>query len=103
MVNELTNENFNEIINSKDVAVVKIKTTWCNPCKQLSPIIEEVSSILETVYFGEVDAEKNSDLATSLSIRSVPTTIIYKNGEEVERFSGVKQKNVIIKLIQEYI
>jgi len=103
MVNELTNENFNEIINSKDLVFVQVSTSWCNPCKTLTPIVEEVSDTLTNVYFGKLDADANGDTANQLGIRSVPTIIVYKNGEPVERLTGVQSKKKLTDLIEEYI
>jgi len=103
MVNELTNENFNEIIKSKDLVLIQVSTSWCNPCKILTPIVEEVSDTLTNVYFGKLDADANSDTANQLGIRSVPTIIVYKNGEPVERLTGVQSKKKLTDLIEEYI
>ena len=103
MVNELTNENFNEIITSKDLVFVQVSTSWCGPCKTLTPIVEEVSDTLTNVYFGKLDADANGDTANQLGIRSVPTIILYKNGEPVERLTGVQSKKKLTDLIEEYI
>ena len=103
MVNELTNKNFNEIIKSKDLVFIQVSTAWCGPCKILTPIVEEVSDTLTNVYFGKIDADSNGDAANELGVRSVPTIIMYKNGEPVERLVGVQSKKKLIDLIEEYI
>jgi len=103
MVNELTNENFKEIISSKDLVFVQISTNWCNPCKTLTPIVEDVAETLTNVYFGKLDADANNQTANELGIRSVPTIILYKNGEPVEKLTGVQSKKKLTDLIEEYI
>jgi len=103
MVNELTNENFNDVISSNDLVLLQVSTSWCNPCKILTPIVEEASNEVSNVFFAKVDAEKNTELASNLNIRSVPTVIILKEGLEVERFTGVKTKKDIMNLIEDYI
>lgn len=103
MVNELTNENFNEIINSKDLVLIQISTNFCQPCKVLKPIVEEVSNTLTNVYFGKLDAEQNGDTVNELGVRSVPTILLYKDGAEVERLVGIHNKKKLTDLIEEYI
>jgi thioredoxin 1 len=102
-VTELTTENFTERI-SNGVVVVDIWATWCGPCKMLSPIIDEVGAHFgETVLVGKLDADANGDLVKELGVRNIPTVLIYKNGEVVDRFVGVKPKNDIIKMIEEQL
>ena len=103
MVNELTNENFKEIINSKEIVLVQVYTNFCQPCKLLKPIVEELSNNLTNVYFAKLDAEQNNEKANELGIRSVPTIIIYKNGEPIEKLIGIQSKKKLTDLIEEYI
>ncbi len=101
-VRELTNENFKESISS-GIVIVDVLASWCNPCKILSPIIDEIGSHFgESVLVGKLDADSNSETVKELGIRSIPTVLIYKNGEIVDRFTGVKTKNEIIKMIENH-
>jgi thioredoxin 1 len=102
-VTQLTTENFTERI-ANGVVVVDIWTTWCGPCKMLSTIIDEVGAHFgESVLVGKLDADTNGDLVKELGIRNIPTVLIYKNGEVVDRFVGVKPKNDIIKMVEEQL
>ena len=100
-VSEMTSENFQDKVNQTENAIVYIKASWCGPCKQLSPTIDEVSSELGTsVTIGKMDADENMDFVKSLNVRNIPTLLFYKNGEVVERSVGVKSKSEILKLIE---
>ena len=99
-VTEVTSENFDEKIKNSEVAIVDIWATWCGPCKQLSPIIDEVSSELGTkVVVGKMDADANLEFVKTLNVRNIPTILYYKNGEVVERTSGLKTKNEILSIV----
>jgi thioredoxin 1 len=103
-VTELTSDNFSESIKSKSVVLVDIWATWCGPCKMLSPIIDEVGAHFgESVLVGKLDADANVDVVKELGVRNIPTVLIYKNGEVVDRFVGVKNKNEITTLVEKHI
>ena len=101
-VRELTNENFKETI-STGLVIVDVWAPWCNPCKTLSPIIDEIGSHFgESVLVGKLDADANSEIVKELGVRSIPTVLIYKDGEVVERFVGVKTKADIIEMMENH-
>lgn len=96
--------NFNELINSDKPTLVDFYTNWCNPCKMMSPIIDETKSVLkDTANILKVDIDKNKEVAIKYGIRSVPTLILFKNGEMIWRQSGVATKNSLIDKVLEYI
>ena len=68
--------------------------TWCGPCKQFKPIMEELSNEGYNIEF--IDGDENSDLAIEYNIRSIPTTVIEKEGKEINRLVGVKSKEEMI-------
>jgi len=103
-VTEVTSENFDEKIKNSEVAIVDIWATWCGPCKQLSPIIDEVSSELGSkVVVGKMDADANLDFVKTLNVRNIPTILYYKNGEVVERTNGLKTKNEILSIVNKLL
>lgn len=84
------------------IKIIRFTASWCGPCKMLAPIFGEVQNEVSGVSFETVDVDINKDRATQYSVSSVPTVIIEKDGQVVNRFSGVKPKNAIISLINQY-
>jgi len=102
MIKELTSENFNEFTNSDNLTIVKVGANWCGPCIAVKPILEKLSETYTEQIIGDVDADSQSDLAKSLNVRSIPTTIFYKNGKEIERIVGAFSEDDIKNKINKY-
>ncbi|MBU2951085.1 thioredoxin [Tamlana agarivorans] len=91
---------FSEIINQDKPVLVDFFATWCGPCKTLGPILKEVKDTLgDNVSIVKIDVDKNQELATKYQVRGVPTMLLFKNGKQVWRQSGVLQKNEILNVI----
>ncbi len=75
-------EEFQNIINS-DYALVDFFATWCGPCKMLSPIIENIANSRDNIKVAKVDVDKHEDLAKIYGVMSIPTLILFKNGQVV--------------------
>jgi thioredoxin 1 len=102
-ITELNEENFKSFINN-DLALVDIKAEWCGPCKMISPIVDEISNEYQgKLSVGKLDADNNRDIVSELVIRSIPTLLLYKNGEIVDRLVGGVSKQKIVDLIEQYI
>lgn len=97
----VTNENFEaEVINSTQPVLVDFWATWCGPCKMLAPTIDEISKENTDFKVCKVDIDQNPELAQRFGIMSIPTLVVLKNGVEVTRSVGVKQKEEIIKMVK---
>lgn len=97
----LTNENFEEVLKNNPNIIVDIKAQWCNPCKQLSPIIDELSSEYNgKVTVAKIDADECRDIIVNLGVRNIPTVLFYKDGEIVDKFTGMKPKSQIVEMIE---
>ncbi len=97
-------QEFEEIIKSNKPVLVDFFATWCGPCKMLSPMLEEMSENSNGKYeIVKVDIDDNYDIAKSFGIMSVPTMIIFKNGEEQEKMIGLRPKVMIEETIKKYI
>lgn len=94
--------NFNDLINSKTPVLVDFFATWCGPCQMLMPILKEVKTNLgERVKILKIDVDKNQDLASQYQVRGVPTMLLFQNGKQVWRQSGVLTKEELIRIIIE--
>ena len=96
----LTDESFDSFI-EKGVRVVYIKASWCGPCRMMGPVIDELAREYGgegKVVFGKVDADDCAETCLGLKVRSVPTTIIYKDGVLKEKRTGVVAKPVLAGL-----
>lgn len=95
----LTDANFEKTI-SKGLSLVDFWAPWCAPCKILGPIVSEVAeSIGGKAKICKLDVEQNKVISAKLKIRNIPTIIIFKDGEPVKQFVGVKSKTVLLKAI----
>lgn len=85
------------------IVVKRYSAEWCQPCKQLAPIFNELQNELTNVKFETIDVDANKEAAIEKGISSVPTVILEKNGQQVYRFSGVLPKSVIAEIIKKYL
>jgi thioredoxin 1 len=82
-----------DVLSKSGKTVVDFYATWCGPCKLYSPILEKMAEEkLQDVSFRKVDVDKAKDIAREYSIEAMPTTIIFENGKEVQRFLGVQDE-----------
>jgi len=93
--------SFNELIQGNKVVLVDFSAAWCGPCQTLAPILKEVKEeIGDSLSIIKIDVDRNQALAAKFQIQGVPTLILYKNGEQVWRQSGLQQKSELVKLIR---
>ena len=96
--------DFNEIINSDKPTLVDFYANWCGPCKMMTPIIEETKSELgDKANVLKVNVDDNKEVSVKYNVRSIPTVILFKNGNPVWRHSGVVQKNVLINEVNKVV
>lgn len=93
--------SFSSIITSETPVLVDFFATWCGPCKMLLPILDTVKDELgDQVKIVKIDVDKNKALASQYHVRGVPTMILYKNGKQVWRQSGVVEKMELLNIIK---
>jgi thioredoxin 1 len=86
-VPELTNNEFNNFV-KEGIVLVDFFAEWCMPCLMMSPVIDELSEKFDNVKFGKVNVEDGSETARKFSISSIPTFIIFRDGEVADRITG---------------
>ena len=94
------NSSFDQLINSEKPVLIDFFATWCGPCQMLGPILKEVKDQLsDKVSIIKIDVDKNQELAAMQQVRGVPTMMLFQNGKQLWRQSGVLSKEEIIKNI----
>ena len=96
---KLNSENFeSEVLNANETVLVDFYADWCGPCKMMAPVIEELAEELQgKAKVGKINVDESTDTATQYDVMSIPTIIIFKNGKEVKRFIGVRDKQELLK------
>ncbi|MBQ1505993.1 MAG: thioredoxin [Erysipelotrichales bacterium] len=99
----LTNEDFKEAI-KEGVTLVDFFATWCGPCKMLSPVVEQLAEEMgDRANFFKVDVDEADEIAAEFGIMSVPTLIVFKDGEPVKKSVGFQPKPVLKAMLEEYL
>ena len=98
---QITKDNFEEeVLKSDKPTVVDFWAEWCGPCKVLGPEFEALSSEMSDVKFAKLDVDNNQDIASKFGVMSIPTMILFKGGNEVDRAVGARSKEDIKKWIE---
>ncbi|MBR7162464.1 MAG: thioredoxin [Clostridia bacterium] len=96
----LTGDNFDRVLADNPVVAVDFWATWCGPCKMLAPVIEELAYDFDgRAVIGKVDVDENEDLARRFGIMSIPTVLIFKDGQLVDKHVGFRQKTQLADAI----
>jgi thioredoxin 1 len=100
---KLNDNNYDEVVSS-GLTLVDVFADWCGPCKVISPIIDELSSDYQgQVVFGKLNVDEAPEKTTELGVRNIPTILVYKDGQIVERNTGAISKNQLKELIDKHL
>jgi len=100
---KLTDANFKETI-SEGVTLVDFWATWCGPCRRQGPIVEEIASELGAqATIGKLDVDHNKTISNEYYIRTIPTILIFKDGEVQERLVGLQTKESLVSAVKRYL
>jgi thioredoxin 1 len=101
---EITDANFNEIIQSEKPVLVDFWAEWCGPCRMIAPIVEELASDYDgKAVVGKVDVDSNPQVSAKFGIRSIPTLLVFKNGEVVDKQIGAVGKSILAEKLNAQI
>lgn len=101
MAFQFTDSNFQEtVLDTSGIAVVDFWAEWCGPCRMIGPVIDELSTELEgKVIVGKVDVDSNPNISLKYGVRSIPTILILKDGQVVDKHVGVTTKQALLEKI----
>ena len=102
---ELTDDTFEEEVLESDLPVlVDFWAEWCGPCRMVSPIVEELAEEYDgKAKFGKVDVDENADISMEYNIRSIPSLLIFKDGEVVDQVVGAVPKSQLKKKLDQQL
>lgn len=101
---EINDTNFEEILKGDQPILVDFWAEWCGPCKMIGPIVEELAGDYEgKAVIGKLDVDANPEVTGKFGVRSIPTLLIFKNGEVVDKQVGAVPKSVLIQKLEAQI
>ena len=95
----ITKENFNEeVLNSKGLVLVDFWATWCGPCRALGPILEDFANEYTNIKVGKINVDEQPELASQFRVMSIPTLLLFKDGEVIKKSVGLLSKDELVEL-----
>jgi thioredoxin 1 len=99
----ITAETWQEDVLDQDLVLVDFWASWCAPCKMMLPVLEQLEAEIETLTVVKVNADENPLLVTTWEVNSIPTMLLFKKGELVERLTGAKPRGVMLEKVTPYV
>ena len=104
MALQVTDANFDELVNSGKPMVLDFWAEWCGPCRMVGPIVDELATEYEgKVIIGKIDVDNNDDVVSQFGIRNIPTILFFKDGVVVDKQVGAAQKSTLVEKIDKQL
>lgn len=101
---EITDANFEQLINSDKLVLVDFWAEWCGPCRLVGPVVEELAGDYEgRAIIGKLDIEANLQVPSRFGVRSIPTLLVFKNGQLVDKQVGAVPKHVLAQKLEAHL
>lgn len=97
---KVTKENYYEVKNSDKTVLLDFYADWCGPCRMVSPIVDEIAEENPQYLVGKVNVDEEQELASAYGVMSIPTLVVLKNGEIVNKSMGAKPKAAIMAMLE---
>ncbi|MBQ8860382.1 MAG: thioredoxin [Ruminococcus sp.] len=97
---KVTKENYYEVKNSDKTVLLDFYADWCGPCRMVSPIVDEIAEENPQYLVGKINVDEEQELASAYGVMSIPTLVVLKNGEVVNKSMGAKPKAAIMAMLE---
>jgi thioredoxin 1 len=96
----LTNDNFKDVINGDQPVLVDFWAEWCGPCRMVAPVLDELADSHENVVIGKLNVDENQELAFQYQVQSIPTFVLFQDGEVKDRMMGAMPKQAFQRFLE---